>query len=130
MLACALALGLGASGCGSTMEFTARGTQRVPAAKADIEIDDDDEGREVDLEIHDLAAPQSLGDGYERYGVWLVPPGGAPYFAGFLRYQSDIEYGDLETISPFRDFEILVTAERAQPGLAPSDAIVLRQSVP
>lgn len=117
--------------CGSTMEFQARGTERAPSAKAHVEIDDDDGEREVDLEIHDLPSPESLGAEYRRYGVWLIPTNGsAPTRVGTLEYQSDIRYGGVEVLSPFERFELVVCAEPSEPGLLPTEAVVLRHSVP
>lgn len=128
-LACALALGLAA--CGGAMQLEARGTERAPAAKADFSIDEDADGREVDIEIHDLPPPASVAAGATRYAVWLRPADGGPTMLfGTLEYQDDIQFGGMEDTTPLSSFEIIVTAEPHEVGSTPSDAIVLRRWVP
>jgi hypothetical protein len=127
-LACAGALAIA---CGGTMQAQTHGTERAPALKADIEIDDDDGAREVDLELHELPPPETLGAQYTQYGVWLLPEGGgAPVRVGTLEYQDDILYGGIEALSPFQRFEIVVSAEPDEPGPIPSQAVVLRHRIP
>ncbi|UJR85703.1 hypothetical protein [Sandaracinus amylolyticus] len=121
---------LGVAACGTTpMEVHAEGTERVPAAKAEIDVEREGTHRDVDVQVSDLPAPQSLGEDFSRYGVWMIPSGGAPQFVGFLRYQSDIEYGDLETRAPLDPVEIVVTAERQHVGTEPSHLVVLRRRI-
>lgn len=127
----ALIFGFALFACGSTMEYQVRGTDHAPSAKAHVEIDDDDGAREVDLEIHDLPPPESLGAEYRRYGVWLIPEDrSSPARVGTLEYQSDVRYGGIEALSPFERFEIVVCAEPSEPGLLPTEAVVLRRAVP
>ncbi|AKF10896.1 hypothetical protein [Sandaracinus amylolyticus] len=126
----AITCALTAAACGTTpTEMHAEGTQRVPAAKAEIDVEMEGTHRDVDVQVSDLPEPQSLGEDFSRYGVWMIPSGGAPQFVGFLRYQSDIEYGELETRAPLDPVEIVVTAERGEIGTEPSDVVVLRRRI-
>ena len=120
---------LGCVACGADTTLRARGTERAPAAKADIDLEREGIHRDVDVQIHDLPAPEELGEGFSRYGVWMIEPDGRTRFLGFLRYQSDIEYGDLETQAPLEPVTIVVTAESSEPGPEPSDTVVLRRKL-
>ena len=81
-LLCAAILSCGASGlvaCGhAPTEVAASGTAHAPAAKAEIDVEDEGTHRDVDVQISDLPAPTSLGTGHTRYGVWLRTATGAP----------------------------------------------------
>ena len=79
--------------------------------------------------LGDLPAPEDLGEGFSRYGVWMIEPDGTTSFLGFLRYQSDIDYGDLETQAPLEPVTIVVTGESTHPGPEPSDVVVLRRKL-
>lgn len=127
-IACTLIAAL--CGCGGAVQLEARGNERAPAAKADVSIDEDRDGREIDLEVHDLPPPQTFGEQYTRYGVWLRPENGAPSLFGFLEYQSDLEFGGMEETTPLQSFEIIISAETSDPGPEPSDAVVMRRAVP
>lgn len=125
-----LALAGALSACGGATTYVASGTERAPAAKADIDLEPEGEHNDVDVQIEDLPAPSEIGEGFSRYGVWMVRADGSTRFLGFLRYQSDIRYGDLETQAPLEPVTILVTAEGDEPGDAPSDAVILRRALP
>ncbi|MDQ3034564.1 MAG: hypothetical protein M3Y87_19300 [Myxococcota bacterium] len=118
-------------GCGGgEVQVRADGTHRAPAAKADIDVEREGDVRDLDVEVHDLQAPASIGDRFDRYGVWMRDADGRTSLLGFLRYQSDIDFGEMEAQVPLEPFEIVITAETAAPGDEPSDAVILRRAIP
>ena len=130
LIASALPCALAVSACGGETTLRATGTERVPAAKADIDVEPEGAHRDVDVQVHDLPPPEELGEGFTRYGVWMARADGSTSWLGFLRYQSDIRYGDLETQAPFEPVTIIVSAESEAPTFGPSDAVVLRRALP
>lgn len=120
---------LAACGGSATTTLRAEGTERAPAAKADIDVEREGGHNDIDLQISDLVAPSTLGEQFTRYGVWMTRDDGSTSLVGFLEYQSDIEYGSLEAQSPLDPVDIVVTAEGAEIGSAPSDVVVLRRRV-
>ena len=127
MLACVCAF-LGAACGGGETTLRASGTDRVPAAKANVVVEREGAHRDVDVQIHDLPPPEELG--FSRYGVWMVQDGASPTFLGFLRYQSDIRYGDLESRAPLAPVTIVVTAEHDTAGETPSSVVIMRRALP
>lgn len=125
-----LALSGALAACGGGTTLSARGTERVPDAKADVEVELEGAHNDLDVRVSDLVPPQSIGEGFTRYGVWMVRRDGSPTFLGFLRYQSDIRYGELDAQGPREPVEIVVTAEGEQPGSGPSDAVIVRRWIP
>jgi hypothetical protein len=120
---------LAACGGGATTTLRAEGTERAPAAKADIDVEREGGHNDIDVQVSDLVEPGTLGEQFSRYGVWMVRDDGSTSFLGFLNYQSDIEFGALEAQAPLDPVDILVTAEGAEVGSAPSDVVVLRRRV-
>ena len=126
MLSCACARVVIA--CGGETTLLASGTERAPAAKAAVVVEREGMHRDVDVQIHDLPPPEELG--FSRYGVWLTEDGSTPTFLGFLRYQSDIRYGDLESRVPLTPVTILVTAEGDAPSDTPGSVVIMRRTLP
>lgn len=123
-------LALASVGCGAGVHYEVRGTERAPALKADVAVEIEGARRDLDLEVHDLPPPESIVAGASRYGVWMIAADGAATLLGFLRYQSEISYGDLETSIPLEAVDVIVTVENVAPGASPSDAIVMRRALP
>lgn len=130
-IALALVGGGGLLGCGGgEVQVRADGTQRAPAAKADIDVEREGDVRDLDVEVHELEAPATVGEGFERYGVWMRDADGNTSLLGFLRYQSDVDFGEMEAHVPLDSFELLITAEPAETSDTPSDAVILRRAIP
>ena len=77
----------------------------------------------------DETPPDRLGPALSTYGVWIVPPGGAPIPAGRLAYDPANRFGQLTTVTPYEDFRVIVSAEPSVQMGAPSEAIVVSQDV-
>lgn len=114
--------------CGGETTLRASGTERAPAAKASVVVEREGAHRDIDVQIHDLPPPEELG--FSRYGVWMIQDESRPTFLGFLRYQSDIRYGDLESRAPLSPVTILITAEHDAPGAAPGSVVIMRRALP
>jgi hypothetical protein len=136
MMALAFALALGAlplaSGCGAggPQRIQALGTDRVPAARGEIQVGKTEGAQSVEVDLQHLAPPDRLGQGLSQYAVWVVPPGQAPVLAGFLAYDPATQSGRLQATTPYERFHVLVTAEPESISDRPSDIVVLRSSVP
>lgn len=89
--------------------------ERIPAAKAEVKASDTGNGdTKVDLKVEHLAKAEDLKDGASTYVVWIQKlddePGAPAQNAGQLHLNENLE-GRFETITPFRDFRLFVTAE-------------------
>jgi hypothetical protein len=65
----------------------------------------------VKLKAEHLANPQDLATAEAIYVVWFRQSGGTPVNEGQLRPNKDLEAG-LQTTTPFKSFDVIVTAER------------------
>jgi hypothetical protein len=97
----------------------------VPAAQGKVHTAHDHNGNtELDIQVHHLAKPRDLNPSYVSYIVWVEPRGEAPVNVGELRVGDDLK-GKLKTTTPFKKFDIVVTAEGAPNATAPTGPEVL-----
>lgn len=132
----ALALAV-AAGCGTAMlggrgklDYPMSGTSAVPAAQGRVTVRPESNGnQEVEVAVEHLASPARAFEGTSAYVVWLLPAnGGSPQNMGVLSTGDDLK-GRLKIQTPFKSFQILVSAEAAPNVSAPSDKRVLSATV-
>ncbi|HVV49126.1 MAG TPA: hypothetical protein VHO06_05670, partial [Polyangia bacterium] len=83
----------------------------VEAAQGKVEIAAKENGNhDLRLEVQHLAPPQTAFGGSSVYVVWLKPANGQPQNVGVLQVDKDYK-GELDTKTPFANFEVMVTAE-------------------
>ena len=113
---------------GQTWTLTA--DPKVPAAQGTVRVAPGSDGNQtVDVEVQHMAPPGKVFDGTSFYVVWLIPPGeGARQNLGVLPIGGDLK-GRLTTKTPFRDFDIVITAENAPNDVRPSGNQVMSTSV-
>ena len=106
----ALALGGGCSGM-HEQTWTMSTTDKIPSAVGKVKVKSEDDGNtRVKVEVAHLAKPDSIFDA-TTYVVWLKPASGHAQNVGVLNVDKKLE-GSLETKTAFKDFTVIVTAER------------------
>jgi hypothetical protein len=104
-------------------------TGAAPAAEGKVITDNDRNGNTgVEVQVKHMATPQSLTPPRQTYLVWVQPRGKDPELLGALRVNENLE-GSLRAATPYKDFEILITAEDSVKPESPSSAVILKGSV-
>ena len=120
-------LGLGKGGA---EKVALQVTASQPAAQGTVNVGPEKDGnRSIEVKVEHLSPPERAAPGARSYVVWVVPrAGGVPQNMGALMLQDDLG-GVLKTTTPYREFEILVTAEENPGATKPSTSNVMRASV-
>jgi hypothetical protein len=104
-------------------------TGAAPAAEGKVNTDNDRNGNTgVDVEVKHMATPQSLTPAKQTYLVWVQARGKDPELLGALRVNDNLE-GSLKAATPYKDFEIFITAEDNIKPDAPSSMVILKGAV-
>ena len=104
-------------------------TGATPAAMGKVITDNDRNGNTgIEVEVKHVAAPQSLTPAKTNYVVWVQPRGKDPEVLGALRVNSDLE-GSLKATTPYKDFDIFITAEDNPKPDTPSGMVILKGTV-
>jgi len=116
--------------CGADSRYVVIGSARAQATSGTVEVDKLDAGTtQVAVHLEHLYPPNRLGRTFTRYGVWFVPPTGAPVWGGELKFDRDERTGDLTATAPFRRFAVRITGEAAERGSTPNPAVVAEQEI-
>jgi|SRR4051812_41597620 hypothetical protein len=131
----AAALAANAAACATmfghdTKKWPLESAERVPAASGQISVATGDQGNNtVTVKVEHLARPSEAFPGTTTYVVWLVPSDDQrPQNVGALQVGSDLK-GELKTQTPFRAFQIIVTAESEPNVTAPSGNRAMRAAI-
>jgi len=101
----------------------------APAAEGKITTGTDQNGNtSVDVKVEHLAQPQSLKPSKQTYLVWIQPSGQSAQLLGALRVGDDLK-GEVKGSTPFKDFDVIITAEDQLKADTPSSTVVLRGNV-
>ena len=120
-----LALG----GCAHEQTWTMNTTEMIPSAVGKVKVANEKDGNtKVKVEVAHLAQPSSVFDQTSTYVVWLKPESGRAQNVGVLSLNKDLK-GSLETQTAFKDFQVIVTAEKDANVTAPSGRSVMNASV-
>jgi hypothetical protein len=150
----ALALFLGVAGCGlfgsSTVGLVA--SPQSPAAQGSVKTKTtSDQNTKVTVKVKHLAPPQKIAQGATTYVVWVrplgvpaareTPMGAYPeresagvttekgiYNIGGLKIGKNLD-GELETVTPFKSFELFITAEPSTSVTGPNGERILWANV-
>jgi hypothetical protein len=99
-----------------------------PGARGTIHTDTDENGNtRIKVDVEHMATPQQLTPAHQNYVVWVQPKGQPPKLAGELKVND--AKAKLETTTPAKVFDVLVTAEDQLNPTSPSSNIVLRGHV-
>ena len=117
-----------ATGCGQK-KVPLSTASTVPAASGNAVIGTDKNGNTtIDLKVHHLAKPEALTPAAAGYVVWIQPSGQPPQNAAILRVDKNLE-GEFKGTTPYKNFDIFVTAENNLQATSPSGQEIMRQHV-
>lgn len=104
-------------------------TGAAPAAEGKISTDNDRNGNTgVEIEVKHMATPQSLTPAKTTYLVWVQARGKDPELLGALRVNQNLE-GSLKTSTPYKTFDVFITAEDSMKPDAPGSMVILKGAV-
>lgn len=100
-----------------------------PAAQGKVTTANDRNGNtDIEVQVKHMATPESLTPPQTTYVVWVQPRGKDPEVLGVLRVNKDLE-GSLKATTPYKDFDIYITAESVLKPTSPSGTVVLKGTV-
>lgn len=109
-------------------------SSRVPAAEGRVNVKEGDNGNvKLAVEVKHMAPPERVATGASSYVVWLKPlatgnENEAPQNLGALAVNKDQE-GELDTTTPYRQFDLFVTAEPQPNSTAPTGEQLLSTTI-
>ncbi len=104
-------------------------TGATPAAMGKVITSNDrNSNTEVEVQVKHMATPQSLTPAKTSYLVWVQPRGKDPELLGALRVNEDLE-GSLKATTPYKDFDIFITAEDNMKPDVPASMVILKGTV-
>jgi len=104
-------------------------TGLTPAAMGKVTTDNDRNGNTgVEVEVKHMASPEALTPPKTAYVVWIQPRGKDPEILGLLRVNHELE-GSLRATTPYKDFDIFITAEENPKPSSPSGMVILKGAV-
>jgi hypothetical protein len=118
------------SACAPGPAYEMDATDRTPAAVGELDVDEDDsQNLRLDLAVSHLPPPERLDANLSTYVVWLRPSGEERYInLGALQINEDRE-AQLQATTPFRNFDLFVTAEESARTEQPSEVVVLQRRI-
>lgn len=116
--------------CGASQTSKLHTVTGAPAAVGNVETSQGANGNtEVKVEVEHLAPPENVASGASVYVVWAKPRSDeAPRNLGALKVDENRK-GKLETKTPLKQFEILVTPEASPQVTQPTAEPVMKASV-
>jgi len=101
----------------------------VPGARAEVAISKDKNGNtRLKMTVQHLANLENLTPRASAYVVWLQERSGNPENQGQLKMDKNLKAA-FETVTPFKSFDVFVTAEQDFRTKGPSGPEVLRATI-
>jgi hypothetical protein len=120
----------GATACGADGRYVVIGSARAPSTSGTVEVDElGGDNTQVSIHLEYLHPPSHIDAGLSQYMVWFQPKTGGAVRAGTLKFDPAQRTGDLSATSPFRQFDVKITAERPGTPGAPSEFVVASQDI-
>ena len=119
-------VGVGLVACGGNTAQL-HPSSATPAAEAQVKSQTTDDGNtRLSLEVEHLAPPDRVAADSSVYVVWAVPRFGdrRPQNLGALKVDNDLK-GKIETITPLKNFDVMVTPEGNAAAEGPTHEAVL-----
>jgi hypothetical protein len=107
---------------------------KIPSAEGTVKVQEGDNGNyKVALEVKHMAPPEKVTSGASSYVVWLRPLAGdheaqSPQNVGALAVNKDLE-AKLNTVTPYRQFDLFLTAEPIPNSTAPTGEQLMTTTV-
>ena len=102
----------------------------VPAAQGKVSIDHDRNGNDVvKMSVKHMAQPSALTPAKVNYVVWIQARGKDPENHGILRINENDAAASFSTTTPYKTFDVFVTAEDTPNPTSPGGPEVLRGTV-
>jgi len=122
-----VALAVGTTSWAHKFHMTA--SQTVPGALGELDANEDRNGNtEVRMTVQHLAKPSQLTPPTTAYIVWFQQQGSDPANEGELRIGDKMK-GEFKTSTPWKNFDVFITAESDPQVKSPSGQVVLRTTV-
>jgi hypothetical protein len=110
---------------GGTQTWHLSSAESAQAAEGKVKVANEKDGNtKVKVEVDHLAPPALAGEEGSAYVVWIKPDNGAAQNVGVLKVGSNRK-GELKTLTPFKEFTVMVTLERSSAVTIPSGAPVM-----
>jgi hypothetical protein len=117
-------------GCSQGNKYAVKGNAPAEGADATIRVKQTDTGnQQLQVKLEHLPPPQRLRGDLSEYVVWVIPPDGEPIHAGILTYDEKDREGKLSTITPYRQFDVKVTAEAQPRPDKPGDVVIVERGI-
>ena len=125
-----LFLGLFASLAYAGKKFPLTSSSFAPAARGETEVSKDKKNgnTKVTIKVEHLSPPENLSPARNGYLVWFQQRGGNPESQGRLRVDKNLK-GSFETTTPWKSFDVWITAETDTSVTLPTGPEVLRAAV-
>lgn len=118
---------VGVTGCARDVRLSP--SAELPAAMGEAKVSKDDNGNtKLKLEVKHFAPPQRLQPPRSVYVVWAETSDHEMSNLGQLKINDDLK-GRLETTTPLRIFQLVITAEDNPLVRQPGQQVVLRTKV-
>lgn len=117
------------TGCASTQETVKLKSTPPLRAEGQLEVTmKADHQTEIELRVHDLVKPTSIG--VNAYVAWAIPLDAheSPLRVGALSMEADRK-GELDATVPLNNFWLIVTAELMPNGRAPAGAQIFSAEI-
>ncbi len=102
----------------------------VPGALGVVKLGHDNNGNTVvDVEARHLAPPTNLTPAKNYYVVWIQARDQQPQIAGVMQVDPSKEAASFKTMTPFKNFDVLVTAEDNPRPESPSSTQILKGTI-
>jgi hypothetical protein len=100
-----------------------------PAAEGKVVTGADANGNTaIEIHVKHLAGADKLTPPRQVYLVWVQARGKDPELLGVIRVNDKLE-GSLKSSTPYKTFDILVSAEDSAQAITPSSTVVLKGTV-
>ena len=120
-LACAVAY--------AAKKYPMTAASSVPGARAEVEISKDSNGNtRLKMTVQHLANLENLTPRASAYVIWLQERGGNSENQGQLKMDKNLA-ATFETVTPFKRFDVFVTAEQDSRATGPSGPEVLKATI-
>lgn len=110
-------------------KVTMNGSQYAPTAMGTVLVShDSNNNTDVEIKVKYLAHPGQLTPPAVEYVVWIQANGRQPENQGNLHVGKNLD-GDFKTVTPYKDFKVLITAQDSPQAQMPDGHEVLTATV-